>query len=127
MSVLLETGSAWLEAQRKKFATRAVTYRRGMDAVVVQATIGRTLFEQDDGYGLIVRNQTRDYLIDSDDLILAGVSTLPARGDLIEEIDGLKKYTYEVMPLGSEQHWRYSDPYRQTLRIHTKLIETGDV
>lgn len=124
MSDLLDKGSAWLEGQRKKHATREVTYRRGMDAVVVKATIGRTLFEQDDGAGVTVRVQVRDYLIDTADLVLAGQATLPAKGDRIDEIDAGKKHTYEVLPLGGEQHWRYSDPYRRTLRIHTKLIGT---
>ncbi len=127
MSDLLNKGSAWLEGQRKKHATREVTYRRGADAVAVKATIGRTLFEQDDGAGVTVRVQVRDYLIDTVDLVLAGNQTLPAKGDRIEEIDAGQKHTYEVLSLGGEQHWRYSDPYRRTLRIHTKLIETEEV
>lgn len=127
MADLLDKGSAWLEGQRKKHRTRDVNYRRGVDSVVVKATIGRTLFEQDDGAGVIVRMQVRDYLIDTADLVLAGDETLPAKGDRIEEIDAGKKHTYEVLPLGGEQHWRYSDPFRRTLRIHTKLIATEEV
>jgi hypothetical protein len=124
---LLDKGSNWLEGQRKKHATREVTYRRGAESVVVKATIGRTVFEQDDGTGVIVRTQVRDYLIDTVDLVIAGQPTLPEKGDRIEETDAGKKYVYEVLPLGSEPHWRYSDPYRRTLRIHTKLVATEDV
>jgi hypothetical protein len=124
---LLSKSSAWLEDQRKKHRTVDVTYRRGVDSVAVKATIGRTLFEQDDGAGVIVRLQVRDYLIDTADLVLAGEPTLPAKGDRIEEIDAGQKHIYEVLPLGGEQHWRYSDPYRRTLRIHTKLIATEAV
>ena len=124
MADLLSKSSAWLEDQRKKHRTVDVTYRRGADSVDVKATIGRTLFEQDDGAGVTVRIQVRDYLIDTVDLVLAGDQTLPAKGDRIEEIDADKKHTYEVLPLAGEQHWRYSDPYRRTLRIHTKLIAT---
>lgn len=127
MADLLNQGSAWLEGQRKKHATRDVTYRRGMESVVVKATIGRTVFEQDDGAGVIVRTQVRDYLIDTADLVLAGQQTLPEKGDRIEEPDAGQKFVHEVLPLGGEQHWRYSDPYRRTLRIHTKLIETEEV
>lgn len=124
MADLLSKSSAWLEDQRKKHRTVDVTYRRGGDSVAVKATIGRTLFEQDDGAGVTVRVQVRDYLIDTADLVLAEQATLPAKGDRIEEINAGQKHTYEVLPLGGEQHWRYSDPYRRTLRIHTKLIAT---
>jgi hypothetical protein len=123
---VLERGSAWLEGQRKKHATREVTYRRGLNMVVAKATIGRTVFEQDDGAGVIIRTQVRDYLIDTADLVLAGQPTLPEKGDRIEETDAGKKYVYEALPLGSEPHWRYSDPYRRTLRVHTKLIATEE-
>ncbi len=127
MADILETGSNWLQDQRKNHATREVTYRRGVDSVSVQATVGRTVFEQDDGSGVIVRTEVRDYLIDTVDLVLAGQPALPERGDRVEEIDAGKKLTYEVMPLGTEPHWRYSDPYRKTLRVHTKHIATEDV
>ena len=127
MADLLETGSNWLQSQRKQHASREVTYRRGTDTVLVQATIGRTVFEQDDGSGIIIRTEVRDYLIDDADLVLAGEPTLPLSGDQIEEIDSTQTFTYEVMPIGAEPHWRYSDPYRRTLRIHTKHIATEDV
>jgi len=29
-----------------------------------------------------------------------------------------------VMAPGKEPAWRYSDPYRKTLRIHTKHVDT---
>jgi hypothetical protein len=104
-----------------------VTYRRGAEAIVVKATVGRTLFEQDDGVGVVVRMQVRDYLIDAADLVLEGEKSLPAKGDRIEEIDAGQRHTYEVLPLGGEPHWRYSDPYRRTLRIHTKHIATEEL
>ena len=124
MSDILEAGSNWLQQQRKKHATRDVTYLRGTETVSVRATVGRTLFEQDDGAGVIVRTEVRDYLIDSVDLVLGGNQVLPEKGDRIEEAEGVSLYVYEVMSIGTEPHWRYSDPYRTTLRIHTKHIAT---
>ena len=124
---MLEAGSNWLQQQRKKHATRTVDYRRGMETVSVEATVGRTQFEQDDGAGVIVRTEVRDYLIDTIDLVIGGVQVLPNRGDQIEEMVDGKLFIYEVMPIGQEPHWRYSDPYRKTLRIHTKHIATKGV
>ena len=58
------------------------------------------------------------------DLLLAGVPVLPERGDRIRETQGATTYVYEVMAPGKEPHYRYSDPYRKTLRIHTKHVST---
>jgi hypothetical protein len=127
LSDILEAGSNWLQEQRKKHATRPVLYRRGTDSVLVAATVGRTVFEQDDGAGAIIRTEVRDYLIDSVELVLAGIEVLPERGDRIEETQEGSRFVYEVMPIGKEPHWRYSDPYRKTLRIHTKHIATQEV
>lgn len=124
MPDLLETGSNWLQSKRKQHMSRQVVYRRDSDSVTVSATVGKTEFEQDDGAGAIIQSQVRDYLIDTADLVLGGSAVLPERGDKIEETVGSEKFIYEVMPFGSEPHWRYSDPYRETLRIHTKHIDT---
>ena len=122
MTDLLQTGSDWLADQLKTNASREVTYRRSVASVAVQATIGRTIFETDDGSGLIVKSEVRDYLIQTAELLLAGDPVEPAKGDRIEEVDGTVTYIYEVASVGTEPCWRYSDPYRKLLRIHTRLI-----
>lgn len=94
-----------------------VTYIRGMASVALQATIGRTIFEQRDDYG--VKVESRDFLVRAEDLMLDGDPALPERGDQVRETDGGKVLVYEVMAPGKEPHFRYSDLYRRTLRIHT--------
>ena len=122
MTDLLATGSAWLEAQRHAHLTQTVAYSRGVDSVALAATIGRTEFEDADEYGVIHRTEARDYLVLAADLVLDGAQVLPVAGDLIKETAGEQTLIYEVMSLGREPPYRYSDPYRQTLRIHTKHI-----
>jgi len=124
MTDVLEQGSAWLEDQRNRHMTRMVTYQRGNDLVDVAATIGRTEFEQADDFGVIHKIESRDYLVLTTDLVIAGVQTLPKTGDRIREADGAKTFVYEVMAPGNEPPFRYSDPYRRTLRIHTKHVAT---
>ena len=124
MADLLEHASNWLEDQRNTHRTHTVTYVRSEDTVDVPATIGRTEFEIAGDYGVIERVESRDFLILTGDLVLAGNPTLPERGDRIRETRGATTYVYEVMAPGKEPHWRYSDPYRKTLRIHTKQIAT---
>ena len=124
MADIRETASNWLEAQRAKHRTRTVTYVRGIDQVELSATIGRTQFEVDDGYGVIERIESRDFLVTTVKLILASQTTLPQRGDVIRETEDGTVFVYEVLAPGKEPHWRYSDAYRRTLRIHTKQIDT---
>ena len=71
---LLERGSAWLQEQRHAHMSRAVVYERGADSVALNATVGRTVFEQVDeaAVGIIHRIESRDFLVRRGDLVLAG-------------------------------------------------------
>jgi len=124
MPNLLEQGASWLADQLKTHASTEVIYQRGANQVAVQATIGKTEFEIDDGSGVIQRFQSRDYLIQTADLQLGGHTTLPVAGDRIRETVGDQTFVYEVLAPGNEPHFRYSDPFRKVLRIHTKLVAT---
>ena len=127
MADLLEQSSTWLEEQRVQHMSRTVSYHRDAESVAVQATIGRTVFELDDGMGILEKIESRDFLILAADLALAGAATLPQRGDRIKETAGDKVYVYEVLAPGKEPHYRFSDPYRKTLRIHSKQVDVEDV
>ncbi|MCC6910069.1 MAG: hypothetical protein IT430_19210 [Phycisphaerales bacterium] len=127
MSDLLAQGLTWLEDQRHQHLTRTVKYLRASNEVELAATIGRTVFEQDDHAGGLTRIESRDFLIRAADLVLAAETTLPQPGDRIIETDAIATYTYEVMAPGSEPPWRYSDVNRLTLRIHTKHVGTEDL
>jgi hypothetical protein len=116
---LLETASAWLDGQRKKHLSQVVAYQRGEQSIEVLATIGKTVFEVDDGAGAMLRVESRDYLILTSDLTLG----LPQRGDRSRETQGTQVCVYEVMAPGNEPYFRYSDPYRKTLRVHTKQVD----
>ena len=124
MSDLLRTGSDWLAGQLGRHASGQVEYFRGDDSVTVNATVGRTEFEIDDGSGVLQRIEARDFLIAAGDLVLAGQAALPQRGDRIKESQNGTVYVYEVMAPGQEPHYRFSDPYRKLLRIHTKQVDT---
>lgn len=125
MGDLLDEGSAWLDEQRTAHMTRPVVYERGTDTVEVPATIGRTVFEQVDRMGIVQKLESRDFLVLRTDLVLSGVETTPRAGDRVRDPDGADTQLYEVMApggAGGEPPFRYSDPYRRTLRIHTKHV-----
>ncbi len=121
---MLQTGSAWLEAQRHLHLSHPVLYARGGQVVELKATVGQTPFEVDVEHGVETR-ESRDYLIRAQDLVLEGQQTTPARGDRINEtVDGAV-LSFEVMAPGEEPPWRYADPGHLTLRVHTKAVEAG--
>jgi hypothetical protein len=123
---LLDRASAWLDGMRVKHASRLVLYQRGASSVSIAVGIGRTTFQVDNGTGVIETFESRDFLILAADLVLDGLAALPKAGDRIRETGGddSTSYIYEVLAPGTEPAWRYSDPYRRTLRIHTKQIGT---
>jgi hypothetical protein len=120
---LLQQASDWLEAKRTQFASHVVTYVRGERSVELPATIGKTTFEVDDGYGVLVRHESRDFLILTADLIFNGQQEEPQRGDQIRETQNQQRFVYEVSAPDKTPCWRYSDAFRKTFRVHTKQIE----
>ena len=124
MADLLEQASAWLDGMRAKHMARPVTYCRGEQSVEVQATAGRTVFQVADAYGVVEQSESRDFLVTAADLVLDGQAVLPGRGDRIRETQDGKVFVYEVLAPGKEPHYRFSDVYRRTLRIHTKQVAT---
>ena len=97
---------------------------RGSQSVDLLATAGKTAFEVDDGYGVLVRYESRDFLILAADLVLDAMPALPQRGDRIRETQGGTTFVYEVTAPGKEPCWRFSDAWRKTLRVHSKQIDT---
>lgn len=118
MPDLLQHGAAWLATKLHDFAAHEVVYQRGGQAVIVRATLGHTKYEQADANGIVTSFETRDYLIRTADLVLGGSVVLPEVGD--EIVEGF--LVHVVLPLPNEEHFRFSDPYRVVLRIHTKQI-----
>ncbi len=113
MPDLLRKGALWLEQQRTAHCSSPVEYRRGESTYTVQATKGKTDYEVADDFGATIGSHAIDFLIMADELGLR-----PEPGDVIVA-DG---YQHEVMNLGGEGCWRWSDPNLITMRIHTKEI-----
>ena len=114
MTDLLKQGSQWLEQMRTSHCSSPVTYRRGQTEATVNATFGKTDFEVNDESGLTIGAHVWDFLVLADDLGFE-----PEPGDVVVA----NERKYEVMNLAGDGCWRWSDPYRQTYRIHTK--DTG--
>jgi hypothetical protein len=122
MADLFQKASDWLEEMRVRHASRPVIYLRNGVSIVVSTTIGKTVFTIDEGVGVGIQYEARDFLVLAAELVINGQVTLPQRGDRIQEPHGEEVIEYEVLAPGKEPCFRYSDPFRKTLRIHTKQV-----
>lgn len=125
---LLRRGSRWLHETLDADDAESVSITRGGSTTsAVSARVGSTPFEVDDGDGMTLSVEAVDWLIAAAAYRIAGVVTLPAHGDLIRRTLGSTVYVYEVLPMGSEPCFRFSDRDRSRLRIHSKLKTTEAV
>ncbi len=101
-----------------------VTYRRGGESITTVDAVKSEV--EHDEYGdeltsLTAREQ--DWIIWTDDLILAGTRWTPQRDDEIDWFDRLGvKRTYQVLPRAGDRCFRHTDGTEQEYRIHT--VET---
>jgi hypothetical protein len=98
-----------------------VTYRRAADSVQLRCAAGQSSFLATGQDGTTVEMQTKDWICDAADLILAGRATEPLRGDRIEVSLGGQVLRYEVLPGPAGVTHTYGDHRRTKMRIHTKL------
>ena len=121
MADLLQSGLTWLAGKLQTHASRAITYRRGVEQVVVNATLGRKDFEADSHEGRLYF-RSNDFLVPAADLVVGGQTVLPERGDQIDVVLDGATVTFEVLAQDNLPPWEYTDPHQTLLRIHTKRV-----
>jgi hypothetical protein len=117
MADMLQTGVTYLLAALSAHASRSVTYRRGATSATINATLGSTAFEEIASDGSVMRFESRDYIVSTPTISTALGS--PQVGDYIDDGD----IRYEVLPVTTQQSFKYLDPFRLGLRIHTKKYD----
>lgn len=125
MTNLLNQSVARLTAIMKSAAADQITYRGDAIAVSLRAAKGTTTFEVVDQAGLLERQESVDWIVDAGDLVGPTGQITPARGHTVEETGpNGTVHVYTVNAPGKEPPYRWLDPYRTTLRIHTKHTGT---
>lgn len=119
MTNFLQTGVAWLNSMRNTHLTDSVTYRRGLSEVTINATRGRTATSIASDEGVEIAGQIDDWIVDETDLVLDGCLVKPEHGDQIRETTNGRTIVYEVQVGPDGEAWRYSDSFKESLRIHT--------
>jgi len=114
---MLEQAAAWLESQRQQNLTVPAIYiRKSGEVILLDVSLGRTIFRAENEYGVTIRTESRDFLIATTNL-----PNTPERGDEIH----FHNRRYEVLAPNGEPVWRWSGACNLKRRIHTK--EIGDV
>jgi len=97
------------------------TYRTSAGSVQLPVVLGQTRYDVLDSDGATITGTCNDILCEASDLVIDGEGILPTPGDTIELTDGR---VLEVLEIGGGEHFRYSDPLKRRLRIHTKDVDT---
>lgn len=124
MSDLIADGVAWLNQQLNDHAAKTVTIQTadGLQSCTADATVSVTMYEADNGAGIIDRWQSRDFLIDADQWKPTGSVTLPVRGQRIVEVIGATTCIFEVNGPRDTPHFDYADGFRGKLLVHTQQV-----
>lgn len=106
----------YVAEMREKFCSVKVDYiphNGDVSFKGISATLGRTLFKSNNGYGVDVITHGKDFIIKAN-----AISVVPSLGDIIL-CNGKR---YEVLAPNDEPVWRYSGSNEESLRIHTKEV-----
>jgi hypothetical protein len=119
---ILANAAAWLHRERHARAGVALRYNRIAVAGVIAlyGTRGRTDADQLQLGELVVGAVIDDWILRAEDFIIAGSFVPPVARDTITEIATNK--VWEVLELPGEPVWRYSDQYRNAVRVHVKEL-----
>ena len=119
----MQDGAAWLADKLKQVAGRSVVFARGSQTVTVTGTATIQEYEVMDASGVMVNVTSRDYVLSSEDIVLAGQTVKPRPGDTITEtILGLEQ-RYEVMDIVTKPAVELMDVDGVMLLVHTKQIK----
>ena len=119
----LKKGAELVQSYREQFNSidGGVTLKReAFETTGVPARSANTSDEIDDGFGGIIRQDSRDFIIATSDYVIDGDEVEPYRGDKIVEPDGSE---WEVMSDAGSSPWRWHDTSNLSRRIRTKQVK----
>lgn len=124
MTDFLESGVTWLNEVRSQHFVKTVTYRRGLSEFEIAATPAQTKTTIAGDEGIEIAGQVDDWIVSVSEMTLHGERVFPEEGDQIRETHGSQTFVFDVRKGPDGEAWRYTDAYRQTMRIHTVRTAT---
>ena len=110
-------GAAWFDQVRRQHLSISISYFANGALLPLEcaATLVDGRWETIDAAGQLVRMETRDFFVNTDDL-----PGDPKVGDKITVIEDSIERTYRVaVPGGGQNPWRWADRRHKVRRIHT--------
>jgi hypothetical protein len=117
---LIAQAESWFEQQRREHLAIDVEYqpRGSFVPVSCRATLVVGKWDTIDKAGNLVRYETKDFFIATDDY-----ASDPVRGDRIVVDEGAGEEVYEVtIPDGKPQAWAWADRRQRVRRVHTNRL-----
>lgn len=116
---MMQRGAAMVRRKLNKHASHAITYSDGDSlSIVVVGAIGVVEVASSDNEGFVIRSRMRDFLIDVAYMVDGGSTLVPQAGFYL--IDRGERY--QIVPIGDEPCWRWSDRDHLRYRIHTQYV-----
>lgn len=113
---LLTRAASWLANATELAAGEPVKYRRGAGDCELTAVPGRRLSEDIGADGAAIVSTLHDWIVDPEELVIGGETIKPQTGDIIATASG---QTFVVVYSDGENCWRWTDQYRQRIRVHS--------
>lgn len=114
-----------LQSEQVRSNRVRITYRQGNTTTLAfDCARGESRHEvQNWEQTVFVPYESDDFLIYTKDLLTRGVSKEPQKGDriLVQLPDGTSE-EYEVHPTPDNKTFRYTDPFHEMYRVHTKRV-----
>jgi len=102
-----------------------VTYRRGEQAVEIDATRGASEWTSEEDGAVAENWKGQDFLFLGEDLVLPSGRATPAAGDQIWALEGETTVVYELVNAGPDGRCYSYDVSGQLCRVFTQEIDTA--
>lgn len=112
MSNRFAAAQAWLSRMRQAHAVETMVYRRGEEAIEIEAWLGARANVADAERGVVLSEVSQVIGFAADQLVLGGAVARPQAGDVIERVAAGMTGRYRVTPTGDVTRGASEDCYQ---------------
>jgi hypothetical protein len=127
MPDMFAKGAAFIGQSLRNHASRSITISDRLEnpsvTITLPASSGKTHFDEDEGDGIIITYDARDWLVAKSDMLdQFGAVIEVKRGWIIQ--DSLDQERYEIYAPPGVKPSKFSDTSKTRIRIHSRNLDT---